>query len=142
MDTFLSNFRQLMQPIRFPDLQSVGAPALVLVILALLVVPLPAFVLDILFTFNIMLGLLMVMLTINSRYPLDFSSFPSVLLIATCFGSDLTSRQLVSYCLRAHWYRRGWAGYRILWGIRDRRQLRCWFHNLYDSNDHQLHCGN
>jgi flagellar biosynthesis protein FlhA len=97
LDTFLSNFRQFMQPIRFPDLQSVGAPALVLVILALLVVPLPAFVLDILFTFNIMLGLLMVMLTINSRYPLDFSSFPSVLLIATLLrlGLNVASTRIV-----------------------------------------------
>ena len=86
-----------MQPLRFPDLQSVGAPALVLVILALLVVPLPAFVLDILFTFNIMLGLLMVMLTINSRYPLDFSSFPSVLLIATLLrlGLNVASTRIV-----------------------------------------------
>ena len=86
-----------MQPIRFPDLQSVGAPALVLVILALLVVPLPAFILDILFTFNIMLGLLMVMLTINSRYPLDFSSFPSVLLIATLLrlGLNVASTRIV-----------------------------------------------
>ena len=82
---------------RFPDLQSVGAPALVLVILALLVVPLPAFILDILFTFNIMLGLLMVMLTINSRYPLDFSSFPSVLLIATLLrlGLNVASTRIV-----------------------------------------------
>ena len=86
-----------MQPIRFPELQSVGAPALVLVILALLVVPLPAFILDILFTFNIMLGLLMVMLTINSRYPLDFSSFPSVLLIATLLrlGLNVASTRIV-----------------------------------------------
>ena len=86
-----------MQPMRFPDLQSVGAPALVLVILALLVVPLPAFILDILFTFNIMLGLLMVMLTINSRYPLDFSSFPSVLLIATLLrlGLNVASTRIV-----------------------------------------------
>jgi flagellar biosynthesis protein FlhA len=86
-----------MQPIRFPDFQSVGAPALVLVILALLVVPLPAFILDILFTFNIMLGLLMVMLTINSRYPLDFSSFPSVLLIATLLrlGLNVASTRIV-----------------------------------------------
>lgn len=97
MDTFLSNFRQFMQPVRFPDLKSVGAPALVLVILALLVVPLPAFVLDVLFTFNIMLGLLMVMLTINSRYPLDFSSFPSVLLIATLLrlGLNVASTRIV-----------------------------------------------
>ena len=86
-----------MQPIRLPDLHSVGAPALVLVILALLVVPLPSFILDILFTFNIMLGLLMVMLTINTRYPLDFSSFPSVLLVATLLrlGLNVASTRIV-----------------------------------------------
>jgi flagellar biosynthesis protein FlhA len=67
-----------MAALRYPTVKSVGAPTLVLLILALLVVPLPAFLLDILFTFNIMLGLLMVMITINTRMPLEFSSFPSV----------------------------------------------------------------
>ena len=44
-----------------------------------------------------MLGLLMVMLTINSRYPLDFSSFPSVLLIATLLrlGLNVASTRIV-----------------------------------------------
>ena len=59
-----------------------SAPTLVLLILALLVVLVPGYLLDVLFTFNIMLGLLMVMITLNTK-PLEFSSFPSVLLIAT-----------------------------------------------------------
>ncbi|MEL0306760.1 MAG: FHIPEP family type III secretion protein, partial [Halieaceae bacterium] len=83
MEALLSNFRQFYGRFSVPDVKSVGAPTLVLLILALLVVPLPAFLLDILFTFNIMLGLLMVMITLNTRMPLEFSSFPSVLLIAT-----------------------------------------------------------
>ena len=67
MEAILSNFRQVYGRFTVPDFKSVGAPTLVLLILALLVLPLPAFLLDILFTFNIMLGLLMVMITLNTR---------------------------------------------------------------------------
>ena len=97
MDAILSNFRQFYGRFTVPDFKSVGAPTLVLLILALLVVPLPAFLLDILFTFNIMLGLLMVMITLNTRMPLEFSSFPSVLLIATLLrlGLNVASTRVV-----------------------------------------------
>lgn len=97
MEALLSNFRQFYGRFSVPDVKSVGAPTLVLLILALLVVPLPAFLLDILFTFNIMLGLLMVMITLNTRMPLEFSSFPSVLLIATLLrlGLNVASTRVV-----------------------------------------------
>ena len=97
MDAILSNFRQFYGRFTVPDFKSVGAPTLVLLILALLVVPLPAFLLDVLFTFNIMLGLLMVMITINTRMPLEFSSFPSVLLITTLLrlGLNVASTRVV-----------------------------------------------
>jgi len=97
LDAILSNFRQFYGRFTVPDFKSVGAPTLVLLILALLVVPLPAFLLDVLFTFNIMLGLLMVMITINTRMPLEFSSFPSVLLITTLLrlGLNVASTRVV-----------------------------------------------
>jgi flagellar biosynthesis protein FlhA len=97
LDAILSNFRQFYGRFTVPDFKSVGAPAHVVVILALLVVPLPAFLLDVLFTFNIMLGLLMVMITINTRMPLEFSSFPSVLLITTLLrlGLNVASTRVV-----------------------------------------------
>jgi flagellar biosynthesis protein FlhA len=60
-----------------------GIPALVLVIMAMLIIPLPPIILDILFTFNIIVGLVVIMIAIGTRKPLDFSSFPSVLLFAT-----------------------------------------------------------
>ena len=61
------------------------------------VVPLPPFLLDVLFTFNIMLGLLMVMITLNTRKPLEFSSFPAVLLIGTLLrlGLNVASTRVV-----------------------------------------------
>ena len=97
MEAILSNFRQVSDRFSWFSAKSVGAPTLVLLILALLVVPLPAFLLDVLFTFNIMLGLLMVMITLNTRKPLEFSSFPSVLLIATLLrlGLNVASTRVV-----------------------------------------------
>ena len=65
------------------DLAGLGLPALILLIMAMLVVPLPPLMLDILFTFNIMIGLVVIMIAIGTRKPLEFSSFPSVLLFAT-----------------------------------------------------------
>src|SRR5574343_791902 len=65
------------------DFTGLGIPSLVLVIMAMLVVPLPPLLLDVLFTFNILVGLVVIMIAINTRKPLAFSSFPSVLLFAT-----------------------------------------------------------
>ena len=60
-----------------------GAPILLLALLAMLVLPLPPLALDLLFTFNIALSLLVIMVAIYTARPLDFAIFPTVLLIAT-----------------------------------------------------------
>ena len=65
------------------DLRGLGIPVLVLLIMAMLVLPLPPLMLDLLFTFNIVVGLVVIMVAINTRKPLEFSAFPSVLLFAT-----------------------------------------------------------
>jgi len=65
------------------DLTGLGLPVLVLLIMAMLVVPMPPLLLDIMFTFNIACSLIVIMIAIGNRKPLEFSSFPSVLLIAT-----------------------------------------------------------
>ena len=65
------------------DRSGLAIPALVLVIMAMLVLPLPPLLLDILFTFNLLVGLVVIMIAINTRKPLEFSSFPTVLLFAT-----------------------------------------------------------
>ncbi len=61
----------------------VGAPLLLIAILAMLVVPLPPALLDLFFTFNIALALVVVMASVYTRRPLDFATFPTVLLLAT-----------------------------------------------------------
>ncbi|HHH36377.1 MAG TPA: flagellar biosynthesis protein FlhA [Gammaproteobacteria bacterium] len=60
-----------------------GAPLLLVAILAMLVVPLPPMLLDLFFTFNIALALVVVMASVYTRKPLDFGTFPTVLLLAT-----------------------------------------------------------
>ncbi|GIR50067.1 MAG: hypothetical protein CM15mP58_21640 [Burkholderiaceae bacterium] len=63
--TYFSNF----------DLSSLGIPFLVLLILAMLVIPLPPLLLDILFTFNILVGLIVIMIAIGTKRPLIFPRF-------------------------------------------------------------------
>tara|TARA_Y100000385_G_C13099874_1_gene643838 strand:- start:1060 stop:3132 length:2073 start_codon:yes stop_codon:yes gene_type:complete len=79
------------------ELSGLGIPFLVLLIISMLVLPLPAFLLDFLFTFNILLGVVIIMIAINSSKPLDFSSFPSILLLATMLrlGLNVASTRLV-----------------------------------------------
>lgn len=63
--------------------QGIGAPLLLLIILSMMMLPLPAFMLDVFFTFNISLALVVLLATVYSRRPLDFAAFPTVLLVAT-----------------------------------------------------------
>jgi flagellar biosynthesis protein FlhA len=63
--------------------RGLAAPLLLLAILAMVVLPLPPLALDILFTFNIALSILVVMAVVNVSRPLDFAIFPTVLLLAT-----------------------------------------------------------
>jgi flagellar biosynthesis protein FlhA len=63
--------------------RGLGVPVGLLAMLAMIVVPLPPLALDVLFTFNIALSLLIVISVFSVRKPLDFAIFPSVLLIAT-----------------------------------------------------------
>jgi len=73
----LQDFRQ-----NFP-ISTLGIPTLVLLIMAMFIVPLAPIVLDLLFTFNIIGALIIVMIAISTGRPMDFSAFPSILLLAT-----------------------------------------------------------
>ncbi|WP_448563761.1 flagellar biosynthesis protein FlhA [Thalassotalea ganghwensis] len=77
-----ARFNQLKQK-KFSYLSGVGTPLLVMAALGMVILPLPAFLLDILFSFNIALSLVVLLITVYTLKPLDFGSFPAVLLIAT-----------------------------------------------------------
>jgi flagellar biosynthesis protein FlhA len=70
-------------------IQSLAAPLLVVMILAMMVLPLPSFVLDLLFTFNIALALMVMMVAAGMVKPLDFAAFPSVILLTTLLRLSL-----------------------------------------------------
>lgn len=63
--------------------KGLGTPLLIMAALAMVVLPMPPLLLDILFSFNIALALVVLLVTIYVRKPLEFAIFPSVLLVAT-----------------------------------------------------------
>ncbi len=65
------------------SMPAIGAPVLVLSTLAMIVLPMPPFLLDLMFTFNIALAMVVLLVTVYTRRPLDFAAFPTVLLVAT-----------------------------------------------------------
>lgn len=64
-------------------------PLGILLLVALMVVPIPPVLLDVFFIFNIMIALAVLMVSLNTQKPLDFSSFPTVLLFATLLRLSL-----------------------------------------------------
>lgn len=69
--------------------RSSAAPLLIVMLLAMMILPLPPIVLDIFFTFNIALSILVLMIGLHTSKPLDFMAFPSVLLMTTMLRLSL-----------------------------------------------------
>ena len=78
-------------------LKPFGLPIAILMLMVMMVVPLPSMLLDVFFTTNILLSLLILMVSIHTFRPLDFSSFPTVLLFATILrlGLNVASTRIV-----------------------------------------------
>lgn len=78
-------------------MSGLGTPAMILLMLAMIILPLPPAALDILFTFNIALSIIVLMASIYSTRPLDFGVFPTVLLISTLMrlGLNVASTRVV-----------------------------------------------
>src|SRR3546814_11504667 len=72
------------------DVCSSDLPVAILLLVLLMVVPIPAAMLDIFFIMNITISLAVLMVALNAQKPLDFSAFPTVLLFATLFRLGLT----------------------------------------------------
>ncbi len=60
-----------------------GAPIVVLAIMGMVILPMPAILLDVLFSFNIALSLVIILVSVLTKRPVDFGIFPLVLLVAT-----------------------------------------------------------
>ncbi|HCH3938489.1 TPA: flagellar biosynthesis protein FlhA [Vibrio parahaemolyticus] len=75
----------------------IGIPIVLLMILAMVILPLPPLLLDALFTFNIVLAILVLLVSTTAKRPLDFSVFPTILLVATllCLTLNVASTRIV-----------------------------------------------
>ena len=74
---------QIIEILRRLMKNGLGAPILIMMLLSMMVVPLPPFLLDIFFTFNISLALVILLATVYVNRPLEFAVFPTVILLAT-----------------------------------------------------------
>ena len=80
---FTLPFTDKLPPLPQRAMPAIGAPIMVLSTLGMIVLPMPAFLLDLFFTFNIAISMVVLLVTVYTRRPLDFAAFPTVLLIAT-----------------------------------------------------------
>lgn len=76
---------------------NLGIPFLLMMLLAMIILPIPPLLLDVFFTFNIALSLVVLLVSVYSMRPLDFAAFPTILLIATLLrlGLNVASTRVV-----------------------------------------------
>ncbi len=79
-----------------------AGPVLIIMILGMMVMPLPPFILDVLFTFNIALAIIVLMVSLYTKNPLDFAVFPTVLLITTLLRLSLNVASTRVVLLEGH----------------------------------------
>ncbi|SQB21880.1 flagellar biosynthesis protein FlhA [Citrobacter koseri] len=80
----------------------VGVPILLLCVLAMVILPLSPLMLDILFTFNIVLAVIVLLVSVNMQRPLDFAIFPTLLLITTLMRLTLNVASTRVVLLHGH----------------------------------------
>ena len=78
------------------------APLLIVMILSMMVLPLPAFALDVLLTFNIAISIMVLLVAMYTRQPLDFAVFPTVLLVSTLLRLSLNVASTRVVLLQGH----------------------------------------
>jgi flagellar biosynthesis protein FlhA len=84
------------------QLRELGMPAFILLILGMMLLPLPPILLDLLFTFNIAVSLLVLMVATYTKRPLDFTVFPTVILVTTLLRLSLNVASTRVVLLHGH----------------------------------------
>ncbi len=90
MATQTLSWQSLVRP---ENLKALAAPILIILILSMMVLPLPPFMLDLFFTFNIAMSIMVMLVALYTLKPLDFSVFPTVLLVTT-LAAPVAQRRL------------------------------------------------
>ncbi|SOY94519.1 FlhA: Flagellar biosynthesis protein. FHIPEP (flagella/HR/invasion proteins export pore) family [Cupriavidus taiwanensis] len=84
------------------QLKAMTGPLLIIMILGMMILPLPALVLDLLFTFNIALAIMVLLVSMYTQKPLDFAAFPAVLLFTTLLRLSLNVASTRIVLLEGH----------------------------------------
>ena len=84
------------------NLRQLGAPLLIIMILSMMVLPLPPVLLDLFFTFNIAMAVMVLLVSMYTKKPLDFSIFPTVLLVTTLLRLSLNVASTRIVLLEGH----------------------------------------
>lgn len=98
----LSSYFNRFDKSKLRHVSGLGTPFVVMAALAMVILPMPAFLLDLLFSFNIALSLVVLLITVYTLKPLDFGSFPTVLLIATILRLSLNVASTRVVLLEGH----------------------------------------
>ena len=101
MNALLAKLQSLLGP-RAAIIAALGAPVAVLLVLSMMVLTLPPFVLDLLFTFNIAMAVMVMMVAAHMIKPLDFAAFPTVLLLTTLMRLSLNVASTRVVLLQGH----------------------------------------
>ncbi|WP_240947328.1 flagellar biosynthesis protein FlhA [Leeia aquatica] len=84
------------------NLNRLAGPVLIIMILMMMILPLPAILLDMFFTFNIALSLIVLLVALYTQKPLEFSAFPTVLLLTTLLRLSLNVASTRVILLEGH----------------------------------------
>ncbi|CAN8141684.1 flagellar biosynthesis protein FlhA [uncultured Thiomicrorhabdus sp.] len=96
------DLRQISDNLKGKWSKGIAVPFGVLALLGMVTIPLPPFLLDVFFTFNIALSLVVLMVTLYAKRPLDFAIFPTIILLATLFRLSLNIASTRVILLEGH----------------------------------------
>lgn len=96
------NLKNFSQQVKQTFTSGLGVPIAILALLAMVVIPMPPFLLDTFFTLNIILSLVILFVTLYAKRPLDFAVFPTVILIITLFRLSLNIASTRIILLEGH----------------------------------------
>ena len=102
MSTPTGLFAKRQNPFAGTNLRALAGPILICMILGMMILPLPPMLLDLLFTFNIALSVMVLLVSMYTMKPLDFAAFPSVLLFSTLLRLSLNVASTRVVLLEGH----------------------------------------
>lgn len=96
------DLQQLLANLKQNFTRGLGVPFAILALLAMVTIPMPGMLLDVFFIFNIALSLVVLMVTLYAKRPLDFAIFPTIILLATLFRLSLNIASTRVILLEGH----------------------------------------